>query len=130
MVLVDTSIWIELLNKKLSKTPSDDDLRKLCICPPIVQEILQGIAEPQIQARLATTLLALERVGDPLAMNTFLSAADIFSTGRRKGLTIRSSFDCLIAAIAIENRIAVWHRDRDFTVIARFTSLKTVNGIE
>jgi predicted nucleic acid-binding protein len=34
--------------------------------------------------------------------------------------------DCLIAAIAIEHQVPVWHRDRDFTAIARFTALETV----
>jgi predicted nucleic acid-binding protein len=34
--------------------------------------------------------------------------------------------NCLIAAIAIENRVPVWHRDRDFTAIARYTTLETV----
>jgi predicted nucleic acid-binding protein len=38
--------------------------------------------------------------------------------------TIRSSTDCLIAAIAIQNDVPVWHKDRDFTVIAKFTRLR------
>jgi predicted nucleic acid-binding protein len=40
-------------------------------------------------------------------------------------MTIRSSADCLIAAIAIANSIPVWHRDRDFSAIAKFTALET-----
>jgi predicted nucleic acid-binding protein len=39
-------------------------------------------------------------------------------------VTIRSSIDCLIAAIAIENRVPVWHRDRDFSAIATYTALE------
>ncbi len=38
--------------------------------------------------------------------------------------TIRSSTDCLIAAIAIRNGVPVWHRDRDYDVIAKFTALR------
>jgi predicted nucleic acid-binding protein len=37
---------------------------------------------------------------------------------------IRSSIDCLIAAVRVENSIPVWHRDRDFTAIARYTALE------
>jgi predicted nucleic acid-binding protein len=34
----------------------------------------------------------------------------------------------LIAAIAIENRVPVWHRDRDFNAIARYTALEVFEG--
>jgi len=68
-------------------------------------------------------MLAVARVSDPLPLNTFLEAARIYSLGRRQGLTIRSSTDCLIAAIAIENNVPVWHADRDFSAIARLTPL-------
>ena len=73
---------------------------------------------------LQHSLLAVPRVSDPLPLSTFLEAAGIYSLGRRQGYTIRSSTDCLIAAIAIENNIPVWHSDRDFATIARFTSLQ------
>jgi predicted nucleic acid-binding protein len=50
-----------------------------------------------------------------------------FRLGRRKGCSIRSSTDCLIAAIAIDNQLPVWHRDRDFSAIAAFTSLEVLD---
>jgi predicted nucleic acid-binding protein len=37
--------------------------------------------------------------------------------------------DCLIAAIAIEHRIPVWHRDRDFDAIARYTGLEAMQTL-
>ena len=67
---------------------------------------------------------SIPRLSDPLPFSTFLEAAEIYSHGRRKGYTIRSSTDCLIAAIAIQNDVPVWHKDRDFTAIARFTRLR------
>jgi predicted nucleic acid-binding protein len=36
--------------------------------------------------------------------------------------------DCLIAAIAIDRKIPVWHRDRDFTAIAQYTDLEAVQS--
>ena len=68
----------------------------------------------------------MPRLGDPLSLHTLLSAAEIYRQGRPKGYTIRSSADCLIAAIAIESRVPVWHKDRDFRLITRYTSLETV----
>jgi hypothetical protein len=67
----------------------------------------------------------IPRLSDPLPFSTFLEAAEIYNFGRRKGYTIRASTDCLIAAIAIQNDVPVWHKDRDFTVIARFTRLRS-----
>jgi len=58
----------------------------------------------------------------------FFSAAEIYRQGRRRAITIRSSVDCLIAAIAIDHGIAVWHRDRNFSAIARYTGLEAVQS--
>ena len=35
----------------------------------------------------------------------------------------------LIAAIAIKNQVPIWHKDRDYDIIARFTNLKIKNKI-
>jgi predicted nucleic acid-binding protein len=37
---------------------------------------------------------------------------------------MRSSVGCLIAAIAIDKGLLVWHRDRDFDSIAQYTPLE------
>jgi predicted nucleic acid-binding protein len=125
-MLVDTSIWIALLNGRLGRRLSADDLAGLITCGPIAQEVLQGLrAVPQSQS-FREAFLSLTRVSDPVTISTFLAAADIYMEGRRKGFTIRSSTDCLIAAIAIENDVPVWHQDRDFNAIARYTRLRVV----
>ena len=68
--------------------------------------------------------LALPCLSDPLRLALFREAAAIYREGRRRGRTIRSSTDCLIAAIAIDNGVPVWHRDRDFDAIAQYTPLR------
>ncbi len=98
---------------------------RFATCGPIVQEILQGIDEDTAYFDVKDSLLALPVLDDPLSAEVYVEAAEIFRLGRRKGYTIRSSIDCLIAAIAIRNHVPVWHRDRDFTVIARFTGLRS-----
>lgn len=121
MILVDTSVWIDLLGG--SRTVPAQDILHFVTCGPVLQEILQGLTDTLSATPLRDALLSLRRVSDPVELPTFLHAADIYRLGRRKGYTIRSSTDCLIAAIAIENSIPVWHRDRDFSLIARYTSL-------
>ncbi|MCC6586028.1 MAG: PIN domain nuclease [Bryobacterales bacterium] len=128
MILVDTSIWIDLLSGKRQPAIQEADLLRFATCGPIVQEVVQGLRPgPKAEAFL-TAFLALPVLSDPLPLRVFMSAADIYSHGRRKGLTIRSSIDCLIAAIAIENRVPVWHNDRDFDAIARYTGLNVVGS--
>jgi hypothetical protein len=70
--------------------------------------------------------LALPVLSDSLPRSVFVAAAEIYRLGHRKGYTIRSSTDCLIAAVAIENGVPVWHQDRDFAAIARYTALEIV----
>ncbi len=123
MILVDTSIWIGLLAGGRPKV-AEEDLANFATCGPVVQELLQGLKPGPPSDAFRQLLLAVPVLGDPVPLSLYLAAADIYRLGRRKGVTIRSSIDCLIAAIAIENRVPVWHRDRDFGAIAAYTALE------
>ena len=125
MILVDTSIWIDLLNGRLGSGVTEVDLFNFGTCGPVVQEVVQGLDEDPESLSLRDAFLALPLLSDPLPLRLFLEAAQIYQLGRAKGFTIRSSTDCLIAVIAIENKVSVWHRDRDFDALARFTPLRT-----
>ena len=125
MTLVDTSVWIELLNGSLGSRVTEAELLNFVTCGPVLQEVLQGLRDDSASEALGEGLLALPVLSDPLPIALSLSASEIYRLGRAKGYTIRSSTDCLIAAIAIENRVPVWHKNRDFEAIARYTSLRT-----
>ena len=43
MILVDTSVWIELLRAKRRPAITEDDLLGFASCGPVVQEVLQGL---------------------------------------------------------------------------------------
>lgn len=95
-------------------------------CGPVIQEVLQGLRPGIDSDAFREAFLAIPVVSDPLSPHLFLSAADIYSQGRRRGLTTRSSIDCLIAAVALDRNLTVWHHDRDFDTIARYTALRTL----
>lgn len=122
LVLVDSSVWIEFLRGRIQF--SEADLPHLATCGPVLQEVLQGLKPVPASEALREALLSFPTVGDPVTLATFEHAARIYRSARVKGHTIRSGTDCLIAAIAIENRLPVWHRDRDFDRIAKFTALE------
>ena len=122
MILVDTSIWIQLFKKSFKRNQLTVSLEEFVICPPVIQEILQGTSLDTREIEL--DLLAFNRVADPVLMEDYLNAAQLYRLGRKKGYTIRSSMDCLIAAIAIKNNLPIWHHDRDFKMISNYSALE------
>ena len=128
MILVDTSVWISLLHGRPKAGLGNEQLLNFVTCGPVIQEVLQGIRDDAWSNLFRNDFLAIPRLCDPMPAAVFLKAAQIYRQGRQRGYTIRSSVDCLIAAIAIENEVPVWHRDRDYSAIARFTSLRVYTG--
>ena len=122
MLLVDTSIWIELLAGRI-RGIGPTELAVFSTCGPVVQEVLQGLRPGPESDEFRRSILSLPCVCDPIPSSVFIHAAAIYREGRQRGYTIRSSTDCLIAAIAIEADTAIWHRDRGYRIVGKFTSL-------
>lgn len=129
MTLADTSVFVHLLQTRPAAELDFASLVQVVTCPPVVQEVLQGLTSERPWPGLVPAILSLPVLSDPVPLALFRSAAEIYRAGRSRGYTIRSSMDCLIAAIAIEHQAPVWHRDRDFDIIARFTRLQVVRSI-
>src|SRR5262249_15244182 len=119
MILLDTSIWIEFLSGRLSV--SERAFEDFATCWPVVQEVLQGL-RPGESRQFRERFQFLKRLSDPLPERLFVRAAELYRIGRQNGYTI-SPRDCLIAAIAIDNGVELWHRDRDFRAIAKYSEL-------
>ena len=111
MILVDTSIWIDLLVDPRRVPDAAARSSEFVTCGPIVQEVLQGLdVKRHESAGLRDSFLELPRLCDPLPIDLFVEGARIYAEGRGRGYTIRSGVDCLIAAIAIRSEIELWHR--------------------
>ena len=125
MILVDTSIWIELFRKESSLRPGEAfDIDETVTCLPIIQEVLQGFRDQDAFRRAREAMLALPIVESPLSLEIFTRAADLYRLARRQGLTVRSSTDCLIAVCALRHDLTVLHRDRDFSALAKISDLR------
>jgi predicted nucleic acid-binding protein len=124
VVLVDTSVWIEVFRKEtrfqLESVVATDEI---VTCLPVVQEVLQGFRDERAFALARDAMLSFPVVESPLRTEVVLDAANLYRAARRAGLTVRSGVDCLIAACAIRNRLTVLHHERDFDLIARVSSL-------
>jgi predicted nucleic acid-binding protein len=126
VVLVDTSVWIEVFRRP-SRLSLDDvvDFDDIVTCLPIVQEVLQGFADERAYTVARDAMNALPVVESPLRRELFEEAAGLYRSARRAALTIRSGVDCLIAACAIRHGLAVLHNDRDFEALARVSPLES-----
>jgi len=124
VVLVDTSVWIAEL-RKAGFLAQYVTFSEIAVCPPVIQEVLQGIREGSLYKSTRSVLLSVTIFESPMSLAVFEEAAGIYRTGRAVGVSIRSPMDCLIAACALRNDAEVLHSDRDFNTIARFTRLQS-----
>lgn len=130
ILLVDTSVWIDYFAGR--QTPQTAFFKNavregadVALTQLILAEILQGVPSDAEFVKLRKVLSSFP-ILPPASDETFVRAARLYRTGRRRGVTIRSLIDCLIAAIALEHDAAVLHRDRDFDRISEYAPLKTI----
>lgn len=123
MILLDTSFLINLLSGTNSHINSiysviQNNSIECGITGYIYMEVLQGIKSDSQVAQVKGYLDSLEYYELPSTPETFDKAAHLYRTCRKKGLTIRSSIDILIALTAIEHNLFLCHQDKDFADIA------------
>jgi predicted nucleic acid-binding protein len=125
VVLVDTSVWIEVFRKP-SRVNLDSEVTfdDIVTCLPVMQEVLQGFRDEMACARARESMQAMTVLESPLGLQVFLQAADLYRSARRAGYTVRSGVDCVIAACAIGHRAEVLHHDRDYDALAKVSSLR------
>lgn len=124
--LIDTSLWIEMYKDRTGKLglaiEAQFSSKDLVFARPIGLEILQGCSTQQ-QYDLTREYLAAQTFIE-MSPDTWVEASRIYFDLKRAGKTVRSSLDCCIAQLAIENEIDLIHNDRDFETIATIRPLK------
>jgi predicted nucleic acid-binding protein len=127
-IIFDTSVWIELIQKQ--KTPRAlllreyiEDDKPIWLTPTILQEVLQGTRNAQQFVKFKGLLSGFNcMVMNPV--EAAINAAQLYSSLRQKGVTIRKPNDCLIASYALNFDVEICHNDSDFDLIAQNSSLK------
>ncbi|CAK0739122.1 hypothetical protein CCP3SC1_1120008 [Gammaproteobacteria bacterium] len=84
----------------------------------ILQEILQGTADERYFAKYLEYFEALPIYLPKNPIQSAINAARLYFDCRRRGITIRSSNDCLIALTTVEHDLILLHSDADFQRIA------------
>ena len=129
MVIVDTSVWIDYL--KDVSTPQTEWLeaalgqRAIGITSLNLCEVLQGARSDAEFLDIAEEMLKLA-VFEIGRSRLAVAAAHNFSTLRRRGITVRSTIDCMLATFCIENGYRLLHKDRDFDAFESHLGLLVV----
>lgn len=123
MVIVDTSVWIDFFNGTGSKYHLAlhhliEEGEDIGIADIILAEILQRIKSDKDFKQTKEYLLGFP-IYSTKGTNSYVEAAQVYRACRKKGLTVRRPIDCIIARIAIENNLMLFHNDRDFDTIAQ-----------
>jgi predicted nucleic acid-binding protein len=89
------------------------------ICNYVYQEILQGASNKNDYETLKEYLITLPFYDLRRGKESFEDAAYMYMNCRKHGITIRSTIDILIAQIAIENDMYLFHNDNDYANITK-----------
>jgi predicted nucleic acid-binding protein len=127
--LVDSSVWVEFL--RMTGSPSNLVLRRLISdpdvaiigCPPVRMELALDPHDLR-RHRFLQVYDSFSSAG--VHADDFDLAAEVYRSVRRYGHTVRSTSDCLIAAIALRAGATLVHNDIDFDRIAQVVTPLTV----
>jgi predicted nucleic acid-binding protein len=128
-ILVDTTIWVDFFREKERAKQADilqqliEQENDICICPLIYQEVLQGVKDDKAFTEIKSILQNVTMIDTPI-MTVVDHAINLYRSLRKKGITIRKPYDCLIASYAILEDIHLLHNDSDFKQMENNSKLK------
>jgi predicted nucleic acid-binding protein len=117
MVVVDSSVWVDYFNGKITK--QTDLLESLLghelvvIGDIVLTEVLQGFRSDRDfrkAKRLLDSLIFKPMLGKELAVKS----AENYRHLRKKGISVRKTIDVVIVTFCISSNLPLLHDDRDF----------------
>ena len=119
-LLVDSTVFIDFFRgretaqtSRLEQCFQNGD--EICYCGFVLLEVLQGIRDEKELVTVKHQFENLIYLEDD--HSTFELGATIYRELRRKGIAIRNSIDCLIAATIIQHGVNFLENDRDYKFI-------------
>ena len=133
MVIVDSSVLIDLLNRKVNPHTQwlehESGRYVIGLTDLILYEILQG-ARNESNAQAIQERLLRFQVWDTGGIQRAVAAAANFRKLRLLGVTVRKTVDCLIASFCIADGHQLLHRDRDFDAFETHLGLSVIHPPE
>ena len=130
MIVVDTSVWIDYFNAFPSEEAAYLTLciaegQDLVIPGVVLAEILLGARNDADAARIRHVMSAFDPAPE-LERADYDHAAGLYRACRARGMTPRSTIDCLIAQLCLKHGYELLARDRDFVAIAQVSALRMI----
>lgn len=127
MIVVDTTVWIDFFNDRdephvRSFVDLVENDEGIALTDVILTEILQGLRSEVAVRRIERRLAPFE-VLRLVSIDDFKLAAALHRTARTRGVTIRKTVDCLIAAVCVRESVPILHHDIDFDRLAACSDL-------
>lgn len=130
MIVVDTTVWIDVLQGRLSPQAEWLDrnltVEALALTDLILCEVLQGVRRDASFPILQGDLLRF-RIYETGGADLAIASANHYRELRKKGITIRSTIDCVTATFCIREKHKLLHRDRDFDAFEKHLGLKVIH---
>jgi len=130
MIVVDSSVWIDYFNGKV--TPQTDYLDQILLEQPILvgdmilEDVLQGFRSDADFEAARWSLSKFTQVNMMSPELAVLSAQN-YRALRKAGLSVRKTIDCFIATFCIENGHALLHSDSDFDPFELHLGLQVIH---
>ncbi len=120
-VLVDTSVWVDFFNRHNSNEGDAlarliEDEAEIATCGVVLAEFFQGIRDRESLKTLEGFFRDMPLL-TPREPDTYLAAAELYRGLRARGVSVRSSIDCLIVRMAQEADVLLLAKDRDINRI-------------
>jgi hypothetical protein len=127
MIIVDTSVIIDFFTARANPSAlwlkQRSREQRIGITTLVQLEVLQGIREEKVFLETQRALDQFE-IFETGSSQLEITSAHNFRALRKKGITIRSTIDCLIATFCIEDDHVLLHNDRDFDYFEQHLGLK------
>jgi len=130
MILVDSSVWVDYFNGRVTKqTNILDSLvgnELVVVGDLILTEVLQGFRQDK-DFKKARELFDCFIFREMLGKDIAVKSAKNYRILRKNGVTVRKTIDIIIATFCIENNLPLLHSDRDFRAIEEHLTLEVIS---
>lgn len=116
-VLVDTSVWVDFFNghrspQAIALATYLEQGDEVATCGVVVAEFFQGLRNQRSVRELSPYFRDMSCLA-PSEPETYFRAADLYRGLRSRGVTIRSTIDCLVVCLAAQHGYHLLAKDRD-----------------
>jgi predicted nucleic acid-binding protein len=131
VIAVDSSVWVDYFNGRVTReTDLLDRLmgrERLLVGDLILAEVLQGF-HSEAAAAIALNHFEAYEFRPMAGREIAIAAAGNYRNLRRRGITLRSTIDALIATFCIAGGHDLLHNDCDFDPFERYLGLRVIRG--